>query len=63
MNGKLTAVWRKSTYSGNNGGGCVETASTPQSVLIRDTTEAHKRDRTTLSFTPSAWQRFTASLR
>jgi hypothetical protein len=29
--------WRKSTYSGSNGGGCLETASHERHVLIRDT--------------------------
>jgi hypothetical protein len=51
--------WRKSTYSGANGGDCVETASGAGVVLVRDTTD---REGGTLSFTASAWQTFTASL-
>ena len=48
--------WRKSTYSGSNGGGCLEAASHDSRVLIRDT-----QDRTgpVLRFVPAAWRRFT----
>jgi Domain of unknown function (DUF397) len=52
-------VWRKSSYSGANGGSCVEVASAGQ-VLVRDTTE---RDGVTLQFTAEAWRRFTRDLR
>ena len=47
--------WRKSTHSGSNGGGCLETASHHSHVLIRDT-----RDRTgpVLQFSRAAWHRF-----
>lgn len=51
--------WRKSSYSNDNGGDCVEVAST-DGVMIRDTTN---RDGETLSFTADAWTQFTASLR
>ncbi|WP_433252512.1 DUF397 domain-containing protein [Actinomadura nitritigenes] len=30
------AVWRKSSYTGPNGGDCVELASLPGSVAVRD---------------------------
>ncbi|WP_433232578.1 DUF397 domain-containing protein [Actinomadura formosensis] len=30
------ATWRKSSYSGANGGECVEVASVPGTVAIRD---------------------------
>jgi hypothetical protein len=39
--------WRKSSYSGGNGGACVETASGRGVVLVRDTTN---RDGGTLTF-------------
>jgi hypothetical protein len=52
--------WRKSTYSGANGGSCVETASGNGVILVRDTTD---RDGRTLAFTPGAWRAFTAKLR
>jgi len=50
--------WRKSSYSGSQGGNCVEVADYPQGsrVLVRDT-----KDRTgpTLRFAPEAWRSFT----
>jgi hypothetical protein len=51
--------WRKSTYSQDTGGACVEVA-TAGAVLIRDTTN---RDGVTLSVTASAWFTFTSTLR
>ncbi|MBO0820552.1 MAG: DUF397 domain-containing protein [Nocardiopsaceae bacterium] len=56
-------TWRKSTYSGANGGECVEVADAPRTILVRDTKQRGRADRTTLAVTPAAWQRFTASLR
>ena len=52
--------WRTSSYSGANGGNCVETASDSGVILVRDTTS---RDSATLAFTTQAWQAFTGSLR
>ncbi len=52
--------WRKSTYSNDNGGECVETASDDGMILIRDTTD---RDGGTLSFPAAAWQRFADALK
>ena len=46
--------WRQSSYSGANGGQCVEVASA-DGIMVRDTTD---RDGGTLAFTPDAWQRF-----
>ena len=51
-------TWRKATYS-NGGENCVETASGPGVVLVRDTKD---RDGGTLAFSAGAWERFTASL-
>ena len=31
-----TAAWRKSSHSGGTGGECVELASTPETIAIRD---------------------------
>lgn len=50
--------WRKSSYSGANGGQCVEVASNGP-VLVRDTAD---RNGTTLAFTATAWQQFVTSL-
>jgi len=55
----LESRWRKSSYSGGNGGGCVEVASTPDTVLVRDTTN---RAGAVLKVSAAAWQRFAASL-
>ncbi len=52
--------WRKSSYSSDNGGECVETANGNGDVMVRDTTN---RDGVTLAFSADAWQRFTTSLR
>lgn len=50
--------WRKASYS-NGQGACVEVAS-GVTILVRDTAN---RDGGTLTFSASAWERFTASLR
>jgi uncharacterized protein DUF397 len=52
--------WRKSSYSGANGGSCVETASGDGTVLVRDTTD---RDGGTLAFTANAWRAFMADMK
>lgn len=54
----MESNWRKSSYSGDNGGACVEVA-VAESVLVRDTT---KRSGPMLAFTADAWQTFTATL-
>ena len=51
--------WRKSTYSGGNGGECVEVASAG-TVMIRDTQD---RDGVTLTVPAPAWRAFTAEVR
>lgn len=55
--GALT--WRKSSYSGSNGGDCVEVAARGR-VLVRDT-----KDRTgaLLAFGPRTWREFTARIK
>jgi Domain of unknown function (DUF397) len=47
--------WRKSSYSGNGGGECVEIGASPGAVVVRDTTD---RTGPMLWFTPAAWRRF-----
>jgi Domain of unknown function (DUF397) len=51
--------WRKSSYSGANGGQCVEVAS-GDGVMVRDTTD---RDGATLEFPTGAWAAFVTRLR
>ena len=55
------AIWRKSTYSGGNGGNCVEVArDLPGIVAVRD---SKHRQGPVLTFTPAEWQEFTAGVR
>ncbi len=51
--------WRKSSYSGNGGGECVEVGRADR-VLVRDT-----QDRTgpVLAFGEAAWERFAAQVK
>ncbi|MEV4756324.1 DUF397 domain-containing protein [Micromonospora sp. NPDC049559] len=50
------AKWRKSSYSGSNGGSCVEVADNLAGVvLVRDTKD---RDGATLAVSPATWQSF-----
>jgi Domain of unknown function (DUF397) len=51
--------WRKSTKSYSNGA-CVEVASTPGTVAVRDTTDS---DGAWLSFSGVSWGRFLATLK
>ena len=37
MEDKIGICWRKSSYSGNGGGNCVEVAGRGSRVLVRDT--------------------------
>ena len=53
--------WRKSSYSGNGGGDCVEVGHTCRSVLLRDTKEAGKGP--VLRFAPEAWRQFAAQVK
>ena len=55
----MESNWRKSSYSGSNGGECVEVA-TAGAVLVRDTTD---RNGPVLTFAPDAWRAFTKSIR
>ncbi|MCL2581188.1 MAG: DUF397 domain-containing protein [Streptosporangiales bacterium] len=53
------ATWRTSSYSGPNGGNCVEAASGGETVLIRDTAD---RAGAVLAFGPAAWRAFVTGL-
>jgi len=53
--------WRTSSYSGGNGGACVEVAArTSGGVLVRDTRD---RQGPALRFTVGAWKRFADRVR
>ena len=54
-------TWRKASYSGGNGGGCVEVArDLPGVVAVRDSKDPHGPS---LVVSPSAWRSLTVSLR
>ncbi|MGH3398095.1 MAG: DUF397 domain-containing protein [Streptosporangiaceae bacterium] len=56
-----SAIWRKSTFSGGNGGNCVEVArNLPNVVAVRDSKDP---DGPKLTVTPSQWQAFLAGIR
>jgi hypothetical protein len=48
-------VWVKSSYSGAEGGQCVEVAATPASVHVRDSKDT---TRAALAVQPTAWTTF-----
>lgn len=52
--------WRTSSFSGANGGACVETAGGDGVVLVRDTTN---RDGVMLTIAVGAWRAFTDGLK
>ncbi|MCX4470991.1 hypothetical protein C5N14_15865 [Micromonospora sp. MW-13] len=54
-----TLTWKKSTRS-NAGGDCVEVATPPQAVMVRDSKD---RQGPVLSFSPTAWTSFVDGLR
>ena len=54
----MDSNWRTSSYSGSNGGECVEVATT-EAVLVRDTAD---RSGPVLRFTAEAWRVFTAAI-
>ena len=54
-------AWRKSSYSGGNGGACVEVAAHDEMILVRDTND-HGHGPVQ-RYTPAAWQAFVADLR
>jgi Domain of unknown function (DUF397) len=55
------AEWRKSSFSGSNGGGCVEVArNLPGVVAVRDSKD---REGPALVFTPDEWRAFLDGVR
>ena len=49
-------AWRTSSYSGSNGGTCVEVGTTGPSVAVRDSNHS---DGPQLAFPADIWQAFT----
>jgi len=60
--GMLDTAWRKSSYSGANGGNCVQVAvlGEGERVLVRDT---KSRASVMLRFSPQAWRRFVGQMK
>jgi hypothetical protein len=54
------ATWRKSSFSGNNGGQCIEIAAGSRLIAVRDSKD---RSGPVLAFTPADWQTFTRRLK
>ena len=54
----MESNWRKSSYSGDNGGACVEVAAA-EAILVRDTTD---RRGPILTFTAGAWHAFISAV-
>jgi len=50
-----TRRWRTSSYSGSQGGDCIEVADGDSRVLVRDTKD---RSGPVLRFSPAAWRQF-----
>ncbi|WP_406093824.1 DUF397 domain-containing protein [Kitasatospora purpeofusca] len=54
-------AWRKSSYSGSEGGNCIEVADTcADTVPVRDSKDPHGP---TLAFSTTAWSSFLAAIR
>jgi Domain of unknown function (DUF397) len=50
-----SAIWRKSSYGGANGGNCIEIAVAARTVAVRDSKDP---DGPVLAFGQNHWQRF-----
>ena len=53
-------AWRKSSYSGSNGGACVEVGAADPAVAVRDSKHP---DGPLLAFAAGTWQVFTDQLK
>lgn len=53
-------AWFKSSYSGNEGGECLEIATRPETVHIRD---SKNLTGPTLAVTPTTWTAFLRTVR
>lgn len=56
MDGKRAVTWRKSSYSGNNGGQCVEVGNAARMIAVRDSKD---QAGPVLAFGRQGWQQFT----
>jgi hypothetical protein len=53
--------WRKSSFSGGNGGECIEVGHGREVIAVRDSKQAGQGPA--LRFTPEAWRRFAGQLK
>jgi hypothetical protein len=53
-------AWRKSSYSGANGGNCIEVGNAPGLILVRDSRDA---GGPRLAFGREAWEAFAAKVK
>ena len=58
--GVTGVAWRTSSYSGSNGGTCVEVGTFGPSVAVRD---SNHPNGPRLAFAPAAWKTFTNQLK
>jgi hypothetical protein len=61
MEDKVVRRWRKSSYSGNGGGNCVEVGADAHAIAVRDTKQNGAGP--VLRFPPAAWRKFDGQLR
>ncbi|MGW6057537.1 DUF397 domain-containing protein [Streptomyces sp. NPDC055189] len=55
VQGAPRLIWRKSSYSSEEGGECVEVAPCPETVHVRDSKD---RTRPPLHVSPQSWMTF-----
>jgi hypothetical protein len=55
MEGNRAIAWRKSSYSGNNGGDCVEVGVAVSLIAVRDSKDP---EGARLAFGREAWEAF-----
>ena len=60
MEGTSAMTWRKSSYSGNSGGNCVEVGAAAPLIAVRDSKDP---DGTRLAFGREAWEAFAAKVK
>jgi hypothetical protein len=60
MDANRAITWRKSSYSGNNGGQCVEVGNSARVIVVRDNTNP---TGPVLAFGPQDWRRFTDQIK
>jgi hypothetical protein len=53
-------AWRTSSYSGSNGGACIEVGTTGPAIAVRDSKHP---DGPQLAFTAGSWKTFTDLLK